>query len=242
MATTSDCGSDASLGRVASPNANETTVPSTVIKQGRAVDGSGGGIDEDGRDVAFFKGQHVVRKKIAEERIQRVLMENTTLSTQLAEANNKLRDFQSSRDELDVIWKASANLTERQKLVTQSLAKNAQHIARQELQRLGEAAQTICELEDVIRRLQMVNRQLRFATDLQTQTKLESESRLAARARRIRKLELAIYSVVSHAQCDPRLEGVVTSLVGKSGTLVQSVLSREARRQALELTVEEEGA
>lgn len=184
-------------------------------------------------------GARKKRREINEEKIQRILEENHELSFSLTDTNEKLWKMQREHDELEVRWKASTNLAERQKLVTQSLLKNIQHADRTALQNSVESAQTINELEDVQRRLQVVNRQLRFAIDMQKQASEESGRRLSARARKIRKLELAMFAIVAQAQCDPRTRDCVTELVAKAGPLIQSVLSREAKRQALDLTNQE---
>mmetsp|Transcript_29224 Transcript_29224/g.80104 ORF Transcript_29224/g.80104 Transcript_29224/m.80104 type:complete len:250 (-) Transcript_29224:74-823(-) len=181
------------------------------------------------------RGSEKAEREILEKRIQHVLEENVSLCAELAEVNVRLRETRASRDDFDVTSKAAATILERQKLVAQSVAKNCQHTARSELQRLTEAAQMVTELGDIERRLQQVNRQVVFATDLQAQTLQENERRILCRSRHIRKLELAMYTVVGAAQCDDRLQPVVAGLVSKAGPLVQSVLAREAKRQVLEL-------
>merc|ERR1711879_30300 len=106
-------------------------------------------------------------------------------------------------------------MAERQKLLCKSLTKAAHQRDRQELQNLSEITQTVCDLEDVLRRLKVVNRQLVFAADLQAQSLQECERRFEARGRRIRKLELALYAVVAQAQCADGLDGIVASIVQK---------------------------
>lgn len=178
-----------------------------------------------------------VRIQIAEQRIKKVLQDNEKICAELALVTKELQHTKQMRDESEATWKASSNLTERQKLVAQSLVKNINNANRTELAQLSQDASAIHELEDVYQRLQVVNRQLDYAIGSQAQARLEGERRVAARGRRIRKLELAIYDVVAHAQCDRRLDGIVAQLVARAGPLVQSVLSREAKRQALDLTL-----
>eukprot|EP00929_Paragymnodinium_shiwhaense_P023257 TRINITY_DN14606_c0_g1_i1.p2 TRINITY_DN14606_c0_g1~~TRINITY_DN14606_c0_g1_i1.p2 ORF type:complete len:232 (-),score=75.43 TRINITY_DN14606_c0_g1_i1:51-746(-) len=185
------------------------------------------------------EGARIRQREINLGKITRLLEENQRLGLELHGTSDELQQAQREHDELEVRWKASCNLAERQKLVTQSLLKNLQHASRSDLQNAVENAQTITELEEVLRRLQVVHRQLRFAIDMQKQASEESGRRLAARARKIRKLELALFAIVAQAQCDPRTQECVAGLVSKAGPLIQSVLSREANRQALDLTAKE---
>lgn len=190
--------------------------------------------------VSEEKGSHGldargVALELTEERIRRIVAENAELCQEVRSSRRDLAEAQAVEEELQSRWEASASVTARQKMVAQNLNKNAQMSARTELQRMTETAQLICELEEVHKRLQSVHRQLQFAVDLQAQALATCEHRVVARGRRIQKLEFALYRVVAQAQCDPRLEGLVTGLVMKSGPLVHGVLSREAQRQALEL-------
>eukprot|EP00747_Dinoflagellata_sp_TGD_P192371 gnl/TRDRNA2_/TRDRNA2_57118_c0_seq1.p1 gnl/TRDRNA2_/TRDRNA2_57118_c0~~gnl/TRDRNA2_/TRDRNA2_57118_c0_seq1.p1 ORF type:complete len:304 (+),score=91.54 gnl/TRDRNA2_/TRDRNA2_57118_c0_seq1:51-962(+) len=179
--------------------------------------------------------------EITEKRIQRILKENTQLCEQLSGLSAELAQVRASEEELQVTWRTAANVSARQKVVAQNLTKNAQYAVRSELQRATEAAQQVCDLKEVHSQLLSVNRQLSFAVELQAQGLDECDYKITSRARRIRKLELAVYRVVAHAQRDPRLQETVAGLVAKCGPLIHGVLSREAQRQALELTAEEDG-
>merc|ERR1711904_391839 len=145
----------------------------------------------------------------------------------------------TDNEELQLSWKSSTHESTRQKMVSQNLFKNCQHQARSDLQKGSEAAQQRCELEDVLSQMVAVARQLSFAVDLQSKAVAENEKKIACRARRIRKLEQALYQIVYKAQEDPQLRRVVEALITKCGPVAVNVLSREAQRQALELTKEE---
>lgn len=188
--------------------------------------------EEHGSPGLTAKG---VALELTEERIRRIFAENAALCHEVRSSQRELEEAQAVEEELQSRWDASASVTARQKMVAQSLSKNAQASVRTELQRMTETAQLVFELEEVHKRLQSVHRQLQFAVDLQAQALATCEHRVVAHGRRIQKLELALYRVVAQAQCDPRLEGLITGLVMKSGPLVHGVLSREAQRRALEL-------
>mmetsp|Transcript_35559 Transcript_35559/g.62795 ORF Transcript_35559/g.62795 Transcript_35559/m.62795 type:complete len:233 (+) Transcript_35559:35-733(+) len=187
-------------------------------------------------------GRDRVKLDITEKRIDAVLRQNVALCEELTKVSHELEHARHTEDELQVTWRASSNMSSRQKVVAQNFAKNARLAERSEGQKALEVAQEICELKSVHTQLQSVKRQLAFAVDLQTEALQTSQNKIAARQRRIRKLEMAIYHIVAQAQSDSRLDGVVAPLVAKCGPLVHSVLSREAQRQALELTAEDDAA
>jgi len=180
-----------------------------------------------------------VEAELLEERFRKVIAENAALCKELESSRQELEKKRSLEEDLSATWKAASAVTARQKLAIQGLAKNAQATARTEATMLVEAAQQVQELQEVLKRLRSVNRQLKFASDVQTQTLTVTEEKLTARNHRIRKLELAIFQMVYEAQSTPGLETVTAGLVAKCGPMVRSVLAREAQRQALEITAQE---
>merc|ERR1719408_512367 len=174
--------------------------------------------------------------------MQRILKENMELCNKLAEVGRGLDKARLTEEELQVTWRGASNVFSRQKLVAENLQKSTQQQSRVELQRLAESANQLSELRNVHSQLQSVNRQLDFAVTLQSAALTQCENKIAARTRRIRKLELAIYRLIAEAQCYPSLERSVASLVSKCGPLVHNVLSREAQRQAFELAEREDAA
>jgi hypothetical protein len=173
--------------------------------------------------------------EIAESRIGRILDENSRLCEELSRLSAELAAARSMEEELRVEVGASQSLNARQKLVTQNLTKNAVHNSRAELLRQAELAQRVCELREVQAQIVSVHRQLSFAVDVQSLDLGNATNRVAARARRIRRLELGLYPIVAAAQQDERLTQIVADLVAQSGTLVQGALSREAQRRALQI-------
>merc|ERR1712139_14394 len=162
------------------------------------------------------------------------LSDNERLCAKLAVVNAEVEKAKTENDDLLLSWKTSTHESTRQKMVAQNLFKNCQHQARTELQKGSEVAQQRCELEDVMSQMVAVQRQLSFAVELQTKAVADNEKKIACRARRIRKLEQALYQIVYKAQEEPQLRRVVEALITKCGPVAVNVLSREAQRQALE--------
>jgi hypothetical protein len=182
------------------------------------------------------------RRELTETRIQRLLTENKQLCKELSQVHHDLDKARLTEEELQVTWRGASNVFSRQKLNAENLQKRTQQQSRVELQRLAESAKQLSELRSVHSQLQSVNRQLDFAVNLQSTALTQCENKIAARTRRIRKLELAIYHLIAEAQCHPILERSVAGLVSKCGPLVHNVLSREAQRQAMELAEREDAA
>mmetsp|Transcript_10881 Transcript_10881/g.17981 ORF Transcript_10881/g.17981 Transcript_10881/m.17981 type:complete len:210 (-) Transcript_10881:59-688(-) len=180
------------------------------------------------------------RTSLLEERTERVLKQNVQLCNELRDLGKELENARAMEEELQVQSKAASSVVSRQKMVAQNLQKRVEIVARSELQKLTESANQICELKNVHSQLETVSRQLDFAVSLQTQALTHCDNKIAAKSRKIRKLELAIYQMVSQAQCDESLEKFVPFLVSKCGPLVHNVLSREAQRQAMELVARED--
>lgn len=181
----------------------------------------------------------VVELELLEERFRRVLAENAALCKEIEVTRRELEQSRHEEEELSATWKATTAVNMRQKMAIQGLAKNVQAASRAESTRLLEAAQQVQEMQDVYKRLQSVNRQLKFAQDMQAQALALTENKLTSRGHRIRKLEQALFRLIYEGQSTPGLEGVVAGLVAKCGPMVRSVLAREAQRQALEITAKD---
>lgn len=202
----------------------------------------GGGEAEQTQEQTQEQMHEQMRQAVAEMRIERVLKENAKICGELAEVGRELDKARLTEEELQVTWRGASNAFSRQKLVAENMQKSSHQQSRLELQRLAEAANQMSELRSVHSQLMSVNRQLDFAVNLQSAALTQCENKIAARTRRIRKLELAIYRLISEAQCHSSLERSVANLVSRCGPLVHNVLSREAQRQALELAEREEAA
>mmetsp|Transcript_106761 Transcript_106761/g.298853 ORF Transcript_106761/g.298853 Transcript_106761/m.298853 type:complete len:214 (-) Transcript_106761:43-684(-) len=179
---------------------------------------------------------------ILEDRFQRVLADNAKLTKELEAANKELRVLREDEEELTMTWKASVAVASRQKTTAHGLARNAQVDARARTAGLVDAARHAQELQDVHRRLKSVNRQLSFAQELQEKQLGVVEQKIATRSSRARRIEQAIYRLVVEAQSESDLDEALSAAVARGGPLLRSVLAREAQREALELTAQEEAA
>mmetsp|Transcript_17579 Transcript_17579/g.26552 ORF Transcript_17579/g.26552 Transcript_17579/m.26552 type:complete len:238 (+) Transcript_17579:86-799(+) len=182
-----------------------------------------------------------VELKVLDDRFRNVLEDNDILIREIAKVSEELEMSRAQEEELSASWKATVMASLRQKHAVQGSMRNLQNAQRIATNLQLEDAKHIQELQDVLQRLQSVNRQLEFAEKVQHEALVDIEHRSTARANRVQKVKRAIYKILYQAQQDGGLEEVCADLLNRSGTLVRSVVAREAQREALELstTVEE---
>lgn len=175
----------------------------------------------------------LLQLQLMEERSEAVLKQNARLLEELAEANRLCETEGSRQSDLDMRLKAARHDDLRSKATAQNLQKTAVHRERSDAQGGADAAQQVCELNEVHRKMVHVRSQLEYAVNSQKSALDECKAKVAARTRRCRRLEDALYRIVAEAQ---QTEGLLPSVedgVKKCGPLVHAVLKRGAERLAL---------
>lgn len=187
----------------------------------------GGGEKGESRETLMLEVKHM------EERIQRVVEQNTSLLGDLAETTKNLEAEKVRKEDLELRMKTAKHGDVRNKATVQSLQRNLGNRSRTEVQTGADSAQQICELNEVHRRMTHVHQQLEYAVSAQESELHACKDKVAARTRRCRRLEEALYHIVAEAQIRPELRDAVEAGIQKSGPLMQAVLKRGAERLAL---------
>lgn len=167
------------------------------------------------------------------EREALVTKQNARLLEELAAANRSLEAERSRESDLEMRMKAAKNDDLKAKASAQQLQRSTVSKGRADTQSGAEAAQNLCELNEVHRKIVQVHNQLGYAVEAQHRELATCKDKTAARTRRCRRLEDALYRIVAEAQQYPELREAVESGIQKSGPLVHAVLKRGAERLAL---------